>query len=78
MTEAPRPPARDDEPLPESGTLIGLLHVLRKAHGELAGESAAHRRFNDVRTRADAKRYIDELMPHLLSARAARRQAGRR
>jgi hypothetical protein len=78
MTDAPRAHEREHEPLPECGTLIGLLHVLRKAHGELAGEHEARRRFSEVSTRADAKRYIDELMPHLLNARAARRQASGR
>lgn len=66
--------ARDHEPLPHSSTLVGLLHVLRKAHRELVGNEAAHERFNRIATRGDARQYIDEVMPHLMTERARRRR----
>ena len=66
--------ARDHEPLPDSSTLVGLLHVVRKAHMELVGEAAAYERFNRISTRGDAKQYIDEVMPHLMAKRAERRR----
>ncbi|CAB3799405.1 hypothetical protein LMG28614_04959 [Paraburkholderia ultramafica] len=64
---------RDLEPVPDSSTLMGLLHVLRKAHMELVGKDAAHQRFSQVATRRDARQYIDELMPHLMKERERRR-----
>ncbi|QCP48951.1 hypothetical protein FAZ95_06995 [Trinickia violacea] len=65
---------RDHEPVPDSSTLMGLLHVLRKAHMELVGNDAARQRFTQVFTRGDARQYIDELMPHLMKEREKRRQ----
>lgn len=72
-TTTTAPHARDHEPLPECSTLVGLLHVLRKAHIELVGEDAAHARFRRISTRGDARQYIDELMPHLMGKREERR-----
>ena len=74
MTKTIAPYEREHEPLPESSTLIGLLHVLRKAHSELVGEEAAHQRFKRISTRGDAKQYIDDLMPHLMAEREHRRR----
>lgn len=65
---------RDHEPVPDGSTLMGLLHVLRRAHVELVGEDTAHRRFSRVATRGDARQYIHELMPHLLGEREKRRR----
>ena len=69
-----RPHARDHEPVPDQSTLMAMLHVLRKAHIELVGEEAAHQRFKQVTTRADARQYIAELMPHIAQAREERRR----
>ncbi|WP_233850187.1 hypothetical protein [Paraburkholderia sp. HD33-4] len=68
---------RDHEPVPESGTLIALLHVLRKSHMELVGKDKAHQRFSRVSTRGDAREYIEEVMPHLTKEREKRRHARR-
>ncbi|RDU96173.1 hypothetical protein [Trinickia dinghuensis] len=65
---------RDHEPVPDPSTLMGLLHVLRKAHIELVGEEVAHKRFSQVSSRGDARQYINELMPHLAKEREKRRQ----
>lgn len=65
---------RDQERVPDPSTLMGLLHVLRKAHMELVGEEAAHQRFSRVSTRGDARQYINELMPPLMQEREKRRQ----
>jgi hypothetical protein len=67
--------ARDHEPVPDSSTLMGLLHVLRKAHMELVGKDKAHQRFSGVSTRGDARQYIEEVMPHLMKERERRRKA---
>lgn len=64
---------RAHEPVPDSSTLVGFLHVLRKAHIELVGKDAAHARFNRIATREDAKQYIDEVMPRLMTERTKRR-----
>jgi len=64
----------DHEPVPDQSTLMAMLHVLRKAHIELVGEEAAHQRFKQVTTRADARQYIAELMPHIAQAREERRR----
>jgi hypothetical protein len=74
MTRTTPARERDHEPVPDPSTLMGLLHVLRKAHMELVGKDAAHHRFSQVSTRGDARQYIDELMPHLVKERAKRRQ----
>jgi len=63
---------RDHEPVPDSSPLMGLLHVLRKTHMELVGKHAANKRFAQVSTRGDARRYIEEVMPRLLKERAKR------
>jgi hypothetical protein len=74
MTESKHAHERDHEPVPERSTLMGMLHVLRKAHMELVGEEAAHERFKQVSTRGDARQYVAELMPHLAQAREERRR----
>ncbi|WP_206957099.1 hypothetical protein [Trinickia acidisoli] len=72
MTRTAPAHERDHEPLPDPSTLMGLLHVLRKAHMELVGKDVAHRRFSQVCTRGDARQYIEELMPHLMRERQMR------
>jgi hypothetical protein len=75
MTTTANPPhAREHEPVPDASTLIGFLHVLRKAHIELDGKDVAHERFNRISTRGDARQYIDEVMPRLMAERAKRRR----
>ncbi|OAJ56800.1 hypothetical protein A6V36_32815 [Paraburkholderia ginsengiterrae] len=74
MTQPTPAHERDHEDVPDSSTLMGLLHVLRKSHMELVGEDAAHRRFKEVATRGDARRYIEELMPHMAEEREKRRR----
>jgi hypothetical protein len=72
MTETMPHLAHDHEPVPDPSTLMGLLHVLRKAHMELVGKDAAHHRFSQVTTRGEARRYIEELMPYLTQEREKR------
>lgn len=73
--------ARDHEPVPDPSTLMGLLHVLRKAHMELVGKDIAHQRFSRVSTRGDAREYIGEVTQHLVKEREKRmlhrRRSGR-
>jgi hypothetical protein len=66
----------DQDPVPDSGTLMGLLHVLRKAHMELVGKDVADQRFSRVSTRGDARAYIEEVMPHLTREREKRQHRG--
>jgi hypothetical protein len=75
MTQTTPAQERDHEPVPDSSTLMGLLHVLRKAHAELVGKDAAHQRFSQISTRGDARKYIHEVMRPLMEARQKRRQA---
>ena len=63
--------APDDEPIEASGNLPAFLFVARKAHRKLVGDKAALTRFQPVRTRGDARRYLEEVMPQLEAARAA-------
>ena len=65
----------DDEHVPDGSSLLGFLHVLRKGHIALVGRDEAHRRFQQVRTRAHARRYIEEVMPQLLQERHRRRHS---
>lgn len=66
----------DDRPIRDGSTLLGFVHVLKKAHLELLGASGAQEavdRYKLVTTRRHAKEYIDELMPQLLAEREHRR-----
>lgn len=74
MTPTSSPDPRDDERVPDGSTLMGLLHVLRKGHIALVGRDEAHRRFQQVITRAHARKYIEELMPQLLQERDRHRR----
>lgn len=58
--------ARDDEPLPEKGNLIGFLRIALKTDVELSDGSAASEaailaRFQTIRTRGDAREYFREV-----------------
>lgn len=75
MTATSAPAPRDDERVPDGSSLMGFLHVLRKGHIVLVGHDEAHRRFQQVHTRAHARRYVEELMPQLLRERDRRRHA---
>lgn len=77
MTRKTPAHARDHEPVPDPSTLMGLLHVLRKAHMELVGKDKAHQRFSQVATRGDARQYIEEVVPHLMKEREKRRNVRR-
>ena len=73
MTPTASSDPRDDEHVPDGSSLMGFLHVLRKGHIALVGREAAHRRFEQVHTRAHARQYIEELMPQLVHERNRRR-----
>jgi hypothetical protein len=75
MTPSSLRDPRDDEHVPDGSSLMGFLHVLRKGHIALVGREAAHRRFEQVHTRAHARQYIEELMPQLMHERNRRRHA---
>lgn len=74
MTQTPSTDPRDDEPLRDGTSLMGYLHVVRKAHIALVGRDEAHRRFHLISTRGHAKQYIEELMPLLIQERHKHRQ----
>lgn len=78
MTPTTTPQTHDHDPVPDPSTLLGLLHVLRKAHMELVGKDVAHQRFSRVSTRGDAREYIEEVMPHLMRKREKRLHRGGR
>lgn len=70
----------EDLPIREGSHLLAFLHILKKAHAELAGEvnaNMAATRFKTVPTKRHAKEYIDEVMPLLLDERERRRQKRR-
>ena len=73
MNQIPTPDARDNEPLRDGSPLMGYLHILRKAHMALVGRDEAHRRFHLMSTRGHARKYIEELMPLLLTERGRHR-----
>ena len=62
--------ARELEPIPEGGTLVGMLGVLLKADSKLSGSAAARARFAAVKTRGDARAYIREIMAKVEVVRA--------
>ncbi|MBN3790395.1 hypothetical protein [Burkholderia sp. Ac-20353] len=73
MTRPDTRDARDDEPLGDGTSLMAFLHILKKAHAVLVGHDHAHRLYSQLRTRGDAKQYIEALMPQLLPEREKRR-----
>ena len=64
----------ENEPIGDRGNLISFLHILKKAHAELVGIESAHSRFVQIRTKGHAKKYMEELMPLLLTERERRKQ----
>ncbi|MGU7768825.1 hypothetical protein ACV229_01400 [Burkholderia sp. MR1-5-21] len=74
MTQPATPDPRDDEPLSDGTSLMAFLHILKKAHAELAGYDNAHQLYSQLRTRGQAKQYIETLMPQLLTERTKRRE----
>ncbi|MFC3651089.1 hypothetical protein ACFONN_06010 [Dyella humi] len=74
MTQIPSTDPRDDELVRDGTSLMGYLHVVRKAHIALVGRDEAHRRFHLISTRGHAKQYIEELMPLLIQERHKHRQ----
>lgn len=78
MIQASSPDPRDNELLRDGTSLMGFLHILRKAHTALVGRNKAHQRFHQLHTRGHAKQYIEELMPMLLKERERHRQNRRR
>ena len=74
----PVAPADGEAMLIEHGShLSAVLFLLRKAHAELVGESAAHARRATVTTRGEARHYAAEILPLLRAERERRRQARR-
>ncbi|HZZ80218.1 MAG TPA: alkaline phosphatase family protein [Gemmataceae bacterium] len=66
VTAAQRP-AAPNEPLPKRGVLPSMLGVMLKTELELAGpnpadRTAIHARFNAIKTKAQAKAYIESVM----------------
>jgi phospholipase C len=76
--------ARDAEPVPSSGNLVGALQNLKKAEIELSGKTppelaAIQARFAGIRTRGDARAYVAGVMEKVAIARGQRmRTAPRR
>ena len=71
------PTAGDDLTIEHGSHLSAVLFLLRKAHAELVGETAAHARRATVLTRGEARRYAAEILPLLRAERERRRQARR-
>jgi phospholipase C len=74
---------KDAEPLPQSGNLVGALHILRKTEIELSGGTppelaAIHARFNAIQTRGHARAYAASVMEKVGIAREQRKLAARR
>ena len=67
--------ARSDEPIADDPNLQAFLFVVRKADRETRGDMVAMSRFQPLRTRADARQYLDEVMPRLEAAREGGRIA---
>jgi phospholipase C len=72
MVDAVEPAgAPDEEPIEESDNLHAFLFVVRKADRNVRGVQAALTEFQPVRTRGEARRYLEEVMPRLEAAREA-------
>lgn len=70
MAGAAQVEADPDEPIEDAGDLEAFLFVARKADRDQSGDLKAMAQFEPVRTRADAQRYLNEIMPQLEAARA--------
>ena len=76
-TEPTRAPAvdlaaRELEPVPDGSSLTGYLGVLLKADSQMSGHDAALAKFQAVRTRGDARAYLQAVMGQVLAAKAQR------
>jgi phospholipase C len=74
--------ARDMQPVPRTGNMVGTLQVMRKTEIELSGGTPAERaaiqaRFDAIQTRGQARDYIASVMEKVGSARKAARIAAR-
>lgn len=69
--------AIDQQPLPDRGTLPGFLHIMLKTDRQLATteveKEAILARFKTLKTRGDAKAYINEVMAKVAIAKASRK-----
>jgi hypothetical protein len=69
--------AADMEPLPEEGNVIGFLQAAVKADVDLStGEEekqAAIARFEQIKTKGDAKEYLSEVTAKIDAAKAAQK-----
>jgi phospholipase C len=67
--------ARDAEPVPDRSSLTGFLGVLLKADTSMAvtpaEKAAARARYQSIKTRADARAYIREVMARVHAKKAA-------
>lgn len=65
------------EPVPDQGTLVGMLGVALKAHRKLTNLETAKARYERVKTRGDARAYLREVMTLVEAERVtrARKQA---
>ncbi|HET7230786.1 MAG TPA: alkaline phosphatase family protein [Longimicrobium sp.] len=75
--------ARDAEPVPQEGNLVGALQALRKADHEVSGgtpltAAAAQARHAAVQTRGDARAYAAEVMAKVGVARQQAKAAAAR
>ncbi len=77
VTEPTRAPAvdlaaRELEPVPDGSSLTGFLGVLLKADSQMSGHAAALEKFQAVRTRGDARAYLQSVMGQVLAVKAQR------
>lgn len=77
LTEEERA-AIEAAPLPDSGNLIGFLHIMLKTEFELSGQTDAERaaiiaKFQLIRTRGEARAYINYVMAKVAAVKAGRK-----
>jgi len=80
VTEAERA-FSDAQPLPPKGFFWGTLYVMKKTEFELSGKTPAEvaaieAKFESIRTRGDARAYIDSVMQKVATAKQQRNLAG--
>jgi phospholipase C len=66
--------ARELEPVPDGRSLTGFLGVLLQADSQMSGSTTARARFQSLRTRADGRAYLHDVMGRALARRARRPQ----
>jgi len=74
------PSARDAEPLPEKGNLLGFLYIAAKTDVELSGggeatKTAVRAKLESILTRGQAREYLQEVAARLKAAQAAKAAA---